>query len=151
MCDEHPGAVEEISERNWFFRLSRYRDELLALVESGRLRIEPARRRNEVLAVFLALFIYFACHRQWLLLETGGEEGLFGYDFSQGYTSLERDPVQAAPPVRRVSWWRRWLQERAAKKQQLDRAFDYIICLEANKQESRPCSAPPALAGAGAG
>jgi hypothetical protein len=39
---------------------------------------------------------------------------------------------------------------RAAKKQQLDRAFDFIICLEANKQESRPCSAPPAQAGAGA-
>ena len=31
------------------------------------------------------------------LLETGGEESLFGYDFSQGYTSLERDQ----PPGRR--------------------------------------------------
>jgi methionyl-tRNA synthetase len=51
VCDEHPGGVEEISERNWFFRLSRYRDELLGLIDSGRLRIEPARRRNEVLAL----------------------------------------------------------------------------------------------------
>jgi methionyl-tRNA synthetase len=50
-CDEHPGAVEQVAERNWFFRLSRYRDALLELVESGRLRIEPGRRRNEVLAL----------------------------------------------------------------------------------------------------
>jgi Zn-dependent protease len=74
--------------------------------------------RNQVLAVFLALLIYFCCQRQWVLLETGGEDGLFGYDFSQGYTSLERDQVQAAPPVRRVSWWRRWLQRRAARRLQ---------------------------------
>ena len=50
-CDEHPGAVEQVAERNWFFRLSRYRDAVLDLVESRRLRIEPERRRNEVLAL----------------------------------------------------------------------------------------------------
>jgi Zn-dependent protease len=70
-----------------------------------------------VLALCLALFIYMACQRQWILLETGGEEGVFGYDFSQGYTSLERDQVQAAP-VRKVSWWKRWLQRRAARRMQ---------------------------------
>jgi methionyl-tRNA synthetase len=53
-CDEHPGAVEQVAERNWFFRLSRYRDALVDLVENGRLRIEPARRRNEVLALLHA-------------------------------------------------------------------------------------------------
>src|SRR5262249_46093878 len=74
--------------------------------------------QEQVLALCLALFIYFSCQRQWVLLEIGGEEGVFGYDFSQGYTSLERDHVQAAPPVKKVSWWRRWLQRRAAKKLQ---------------------------------
>src|SRR4051794_17372667 len=49
-CDEHPGGVEEVAERNWFFRLSRYGDRLVELVESGQLRIDPERRRNEVLA-----------------------------------------------------------------------------------------------------
>jgi Zn-dependent protease len=71
-----------------------------------------------VMALCLALFIYVACQRQWVVLETGGEEGIFGYDFSQGYTSLERDPIQAAPPRPKVSWFRRWLQRRAARKVQ---------------------------------
>ena len=50
LCPEHKEAPETIVERNWFFRLSRYQDTLLDLVESGRLRIEPEHRRNEVLA-----------------------------------------------------------------------------------------------------
>jgi methionyl-tRNA synthetase len=62
-CDEHPGAVEQVAEQNWFFRLSRYRDALLALVESGRLRIEPARRRNEVLALLQGTLDDFSVSR----------------------------------------------------------------------------------------
>jgi methionyl-tRNA synthetase len=50
LCAEHRDAPERIAERNWFFRLSRYQEELLELVESGRLRIEPEHRRNEVLS-----------------------------------------------------------------------------------------------------
>jgi stage IV sporulation protein FB len=72
--------------------------------------------QESVLALGLALFIYVACQRQWLVLETGGEDGTLGYDFSQGYTSLERDPVQAAPSKPRVSWWRRWAQRRTARR-----------------------------------
>jgi methionyl-tRNA synthetase len=49
-CREHGDAPEAIAERNWFFRLSRHQDALGKLIESGRLRIEPAHRRNEVLA-----------------------------------------------------------------------------------------------------
>jgi methionyl-tRNA synthetase len=49
LCHEHGQAPELVTERNWFFRLSRYQEELLALIESGRLRIEPGHRRNEVL------------------------------------------------------------------------------------------------------
>src|SRR5439155_10947973 len=41
LCPEHREAPEAISERNWFFRLSRYQDKLPDLIESGRLRIEP--------------------------------------------------------------------------------------------------------------
>jgi stage IV sporulation protein FB len=74
--------------------------------------------QTSVLALCLALFIFMASQRQWVILETGGEDGVFGYDFSQGYTSLERDQIQAAPPARKVSWWRRWLQRRAARRMQ---------------------------------
>ena len=70
----------------------------------------------EPLVLGLALFMYVACRRQWILLETGGEESLFGYDFSEGYTSLERDQPQPAPPRRRQSWFQRWLQRRAERK-----------------------------------
>jgi Zn-dependent protease len=74
---------------------------------------------NELLPLLLAGFIFIACKMQWVMLETGGEDSLFGYDFSQGYTSLERDErVQAGPPRRRTSWWKRWLQKRAAQKLQ---------------------------------
>jgi Zn-dependent protease len=72
---------------------------------------------NELLPLFLAAFIYVACKQQWLLLETGGEESLFGYDFSQGYTSLERDQPPPAPR-RRQNWLQRWLQRRAARRLQ---------------------------------
>jgi Zn-dependent protease len=72
---------------------------------------------QEVLALGLCIFIYVSCRHQWLVLETGGEESLFGYDFSQGYTSLERDqPPPAAP--RKPGWLERWRQKRAARKQQ---------------------------------
>jgi methionyl-tRNA synthetase len=51
-CAEHPGTpVEQVEEENWFFRLSRYRDQLRDAIGSGRLRIEPAGRRNEVLSL----------------------------------------------------------------------------------------------------
>jgi Zn-dependent protease len=70
---------------------------------------------NSVLSLGLALFIMDSCRRQWMLLESGGEEGIFGYDFSQGYTSLERGSVDA-PPRARVSWWQRWTQRRAARR-----------------------------------
>jgi methionyl-tRNA synthetase len=49
-CPEHGEPPEFIRERNWFFALSRYQDALLDLIRSGRLRVEPEHRRNEVLA-----------------------------------------------------------------------------------------------------
>jgi len=71
--------------------------------------------REETLPLLLALFIYVTCRQQFILLETGGEESLFGYDFSQGYTSLEREQ----PPLRRrPGFVKRWLQKRAALKLQ---------------------------------
>jgi hypothetical protein len=68
----------------------------------------------------LGVFIFVTCWQQRVVLETGGEDSLFGYDFSQGYTSLERDepPSRAAPPRRRLNWYQRWSQRRAARKLQ---------------------------------
>ncbi len=49
-CPEHGTVPQRVSEENWFFRLSRYAGPLRAAITSGRLRIEPGGRRNEVLA-----------------------------------------------------------------------------------------------------
>jgi Zn-dependent protease len=72
---------------------------------------------NEVMPLLLAAFIYVSCRHQWYVLETGGEEHPFGYDFSQGYTSLERDQP-AQPRRKRPNFIQRWLQKRAQKKAQ---------------------------------
>jgi methionyl-tRNA synthetase len=53
-CPEHGVPPQVVAEDNWFFRLSRYQDQLHELIGSGRLRIEPAARRNEVLAFVTA-------------------------------------------------------------------------------------------------
>jgi methionyl-tRNA synthetase len=50
-CPEHGTRPQLVTENNWFFRLSRYADRLREEIVSGRLRIEPASRRNEVLGV----------------------------------------------------------------------------------------------------
>ncbi|MEV4162737.1 methionine--tRNA ligase [Nonomuraea dietziae] len=49
-CPEHGGPLQVVEEKNWFFRLSRYQDRLRELIADGRLRVEPAARRNEILA-----------------------------------------------------------------------------------------------------
>ncbi len=48
-CPDHGTPPQLVAEENWFFRLSKYAERLHAEISSGRLRIEPASRRNEVL------------------------------------------------------------------------------------------------------
>lgn len=50
VCPEHGTEPEQVSETNWFFRLSRYRDRIREAIASGDVRINPAAKRNEVLA-----------------------------------------------------------------------------------------------------
>ena len=49
-CREHDTEPQRVAEENWFFRLSRYAGALRETITRGELRIEPAGRRNEVLA-----------------------------------------------------------------------------------------------------
>jgi methionyl-tRNA synthetase len=48
-CPEHQTVPQQVTEENWFFRLSRYAKPLREAITAGRLRIEPAGRRQEVL------------------------------------------------------------------------------------------------------
>ena len=49
-CYEHPGKpLEEVSEKNYFFKLSRYKQSLIDLIESNTLRVIPESKKNEAL------------------------------------------------------------------------------------------------------
>lgn len=50
LCPDHKVAPEAIEEENWFFKLLNYGDRLLALIESGELKIYPDYRKNEVVS-----------------------------------------------------------------------------------------------------
>lgn len=72
---------------------------------------------SEPLLAFLTIFIFMACAQEMMILESAHEDSLFGYDFSQGYTSLEKD--EPAPPrPKKQNFIQRWLARRAARKQQ---------------------------------
>jgi methionyl-tRNA synthetase len=50
-CPNHPNVeLQWLTERNWFFRLSAYRDRLLAHFEANPGFVEPEYRKNEMLA-----------------------------------------------------------------------------------------------------
>lgn len=50
-CLEHPGKpLQKVSEENYFFKLSKYQDFLLDLIEKDKLKIYPEHRKNEVLS-----------------------------------------------------------------------------------------------------
>ncbi len=51
LCPDHERPCEWTEEENFFFRLSAYEGFLREQITSGRLRIDPPSRRNEVLAV----------------------------------------------------------------------------------------------------
>ncbi|MBI2020386.1 methionine--tRNA ligase [Candidatus Daviesbacteria bacterium] len=50
-CFEHPGKkLEEVEEENYFFKLSKYQDKLITIIESGEYEIIPESRKHEVLS-----------------------------------------------------------------------------------------------------
>ena len=51
MKPDHPQAYQKLEEENYFFALSRYNEQLIELIESDGLRIVPATRKNEILAL----------------------------------------------------------------------------------------------------
>ena len=50
LCPIHHIPPEEVEEENYFFRLSRYADQLETLIASDTLRVVPETRKNEVLS-----------------------------------------------------------------------------------------------------
>ena len=54
-CPEHQVEPEFISETNYFFRLTRYRAQLIDLISTHEINIEPPSKRNEVLGTLREL------------------------------------------------------------------------------------------------
>ena len=63
LCPEHHIRPEVVEEENYFFRLSRYGDRLLELIESDQLRIVPQTRKNEVLSFIRRGLVDFSVSR----------------------------------------------------------------------------------------
>ncbi|MFA5932684.1 MAG: methionine--tRNA ligase [Microgenomates group bacterium] len=50
-CFEHPGKkLEEVEEENYFFKLSKYQDELIKIISADKYKITPSSRKNEILS-----------------------------------------------------------------------------------------------------
>jgi stage IV sporulation protein FB len=71
---------------------------------------------NEALLIGLSLFILYESSMALYRLEME-DTGPFGYDFSAGYTSLEKDD-EPPPRPKRAGWFKRWRQGRALKRLQ---------------------------------
>ncbi len=71
---------------------------------------------EEFLLLGIAIFGYFTCWQQKQMLRAteGMHESEFGYDFSQGYTSLNQSERDDAAPAR-PSFLSRWSQARAER------------------------------------
>ncbi len=90
--------------------------------------------KSMVLLVLAFLIILLAVQEHYQLQASESyDDSFMGYDFSQGYTSLERsEPVK---PERRVGLWQRWLAKRRAEKlrrlellsQQSEQQLDAIL------------------------
>jgi Zn-dependent protease len=70
---------------------------------------------NEALFMGLALFMLYESSMALHRLEV--DDGPFGYDFSAGYTSLEKDDPPPPRP-KRPGWFARWRQARRARRLQ---------------------------------
>jgi methionyl-tRNA synthetase len=109
-CDEHGTAPELVEEENWFFRLSAYQDQLVDLVESGRLRIEPASRRREVLAFLRAGLADFSASRSvarargWGVPVPGDPEQVI-YVWFDALANYITAPGYGTDPERFDQWW----------------------------------------------
>ena len=103
-CALHPTRIlEEVEERNWFFRLSKYQSFLQNLLESNPDFIAPVSRRNELLGLLAAGLEDISASRarlDWavpfpLPLSTGEQQGTYvWFDALPNYLTATGFPTQ---------------------------------------------------------
>ena len=91
----------------------------------------------------MAIYLYFSARRESQRVDDEvGEDDLFGYDFSQGYTSLERPPAAARHhpgPLRRWLEQRRQIRERRLRELEAEeerRVDEVLIRIKESGKES---------------
>ena len=84
----------------------------------GLVRLLVAWRADGITVIALAFLIWWIARNESRMLEDGGyfEDGVFGYDFSEGYTSLESSTAKVRP--HRESALRRWRRRRSELRRQ---------------------------------
>ncbi len=81
--------------------------------------------------VLLAIFVFFSARKEEAISEmSGAEEAFLGYDFSAGYSSLERSgpgcSMQTQPgPV--VRWWKQRRQRREQRRRERESLEDRLV------------------------
>lgn len=84
---------------------------------------------NTTILLFAAVVLVLNLQESFMLQKAEGEydDSFMGYDFSQGYTSLERDEEEDEPrrkPERRPGFLQRWRQKRKEEKERVKREQD---------------------------
>ncbi len=112
-CPDHGTRPQLVAEENWFFRLSKYADRLREEISSGRLRIEPASRRNEVLGFIAGGLEDFSASRSvarargWGI-EVPGDPGQVIYVWWDALGNYITSLNYGAAPGRRDADYQRW-------------------------------------------
>jgi Zn-dependent protease len=112
------GSTSLVSSRDSMYAPWTARACALLLAVSGLIRLVVSRRADGLTLVFLAVLIEYLVRREARMLEDGGyfDDGVFGYDFSDGYTSLEGETAKVRPY--RESAIRRWRRRRSEQRRQ---------------------------------
>jgi Zn-dependent protease len=94
----------------------------LALVVAGLIRLVFNRSGDGITLIGLAVLIELIVRTEARMLEDGSffEEGVFGYDFTEGYTSLEGSAAKVRPY--RESALKRWRRRRSELRRQRQQA-----------------------------
>jgi Zn-dependent protease len=89
---------------------------VLAVIGLARLLLKW--RSDGITLILLAVLIELLVRSEARMLEDGGyfEDGVFGYDFSEGYTSLEANAAKVRPY--KESALRRWRRRRSEQRRQ---------------------------------
>lgn len=96
----------------------------LILVVVGAVRLLLAGKGDGLTLISLAVLIEWMVRLEARMLEDGGffDDGVFGYDFSEGYTSLESSAAKVRPY--RESAIKRWRRRRSELRRQRRQALE---------------------------